>query len=353
MKEKISILAIIVNALLTAGKIFVGVISGSALILSEGLHSLSDVFASAIGYAGIKIAQKPEDKKHPYGHFKFEVLLGLIITFIIFVAGLSAIYEAYKGFIAPEKIKFSILTFGVMLVAAAVNEIMARLKINLGKKESSMALLSDGMHSRIDVWASLGVVVGLVIARYWLYADALFAFLIGIYIIKESFSLGKEAVDSLLDVSAGEEIENKIKSIAQAQRIMVDNLKTQKKGAVVTANLEINLPDNLKVEEATKISENLRQKLLSEIENLQYVAIQIKSHDLETDFYRPAFGLGLGRGFGWERQGKFKDKIEEAVGQGPGGYCVCSKCGYKIPHQRGIPCSTLQCPNCKVNLERK
>ena len=353
MKEKISILAIIVNALLTAGKIFVGVISGSALILSEGLHSLSDVFASAIGYAGIKIAQKPEDKKHPYGHFKFEVLSGLIITFIIFVAGLLAIYEAYKGFIAPEKIKFSILTFGVMLVAAAVNEIMARLKINLGKKESSMALLSDGMHSRIDVWASLGVVVGLVIARYWLYADALFAFLIGIYIIKESFSLGKEAVDSLLDVSAGEEIENKIKSIAQAQRIMVDNLKTQKKGAVVTANLEINLPDNLKVEEATKISENLRQKLLSEIENLQYVAIQIKSHNLETDFYRPAFGLGLGRGFGWQRQGKFKDKIEEAAGQGPGGYCVCPKCGYKIPHQRGIPCSTLQCPNCKVNLERK
>ena len=349
MKEKISILAIIVNALLTAGKIFVGVISGSALILSEGLHSLSDVFASAIGYVGIKIGQKPEDKKHPYGHFKFEVLSGLIITFVIFVAGLSAIYEAYKGFIEPEKIKYSILTFGVMLVAAAVNEIMARLKINLGKKESSIALISDGVHSRIDVWASLGVVAGLIIAKYWLYADALFAFLIGIYIIKESFSLGKEAVDSLLDVSAGEEIENKIKSIAQAQRIMVDNLKTQKKGAAITANIGINLPDNLKVEEATKISESLREKLMKEVENLSYVAIQIKSHEVETGFYRPAFG----RGFGWQRQGRFKGEVEETAGQGPDGYCVCSKCGYKIPHQRGVPCSTLKCPNCKVNLERK
>ena len=103
------------------------------------------------------------------------------------------------------------------------------------------------------------------------------------------------------------------------------------------------------MEEATKISESLREKLMKEVENLSYVAIQIKSHEVETGFYKPAFG----RGFGWQRRGRFKGKIEEAVGQGPGGYCVCSKCGYKIPHQRGIPCSTLQCPNCKVNLERK
>jgi len=349
MKEKISILAIIVNALLTAGKIFVGVISGSALIISDGLHSLSDVFASAIGYAGIKIAQRPEDKKHPYGHFKFEVLSGLIITFIIFIAGLSAIYEAYKGFIAPEKINFSVLTFGIMFVATAVNEIMARLKINIGKKENSITLISDGIHSRIDVFTSLGVVAGLIIARYWLYADALFAFLIGVYIIKESFSLGKEAVDSLLDVSADEEIENKIKTVAQEQRIIVDNLKTQKKGAAITANLEIDLPGDLKVEEATKISENLRRELLSEIENLQYVVIQIKSHAIETNFYQPTFG----QGFGWQRRGKFKKELSKAEGKGPNGECICPRCGYVTPHLKGVPCSSLRCLNCKINLERK
>jgi cation diffusion facilitator family transporter len=349
MKEKISILAIVVNALLTAGKIFVGIISGSALIFSEGLHSLSDVFASAIGYAGIKIAQKPEDSKHPYGHFKFEVLSGLVITLIIFIAGLSAIYEAYKGFITPEKIKFSVLTFGIMLVSAIINEIMARLKISFGEKEDSVALISDGVHSRIDVWVSLGIVAGLIVAKYWLYGDALFTLLIGIYIIKESFSLGKEMTDSLLDVSAGEEIENKIKSIAQAQKIVVNNLKTQKKGSIITANLEISLPSNLKIEEATKISENLRKKLLSEIKNLQYLAIQIKGYAIETDFYQPTFG----RGFGWQKKGRFKEEIPEAEGKGPDGECVCPQCGYTVPHQKGVPCSSLQCPKCKINLERK
>jgi len=349
MKEKISILAIIVNALLTVGKIFVGIISGSILIFSDGLHSLSDVFASAISYAGIKIAQKPEDTQHPYGHFKFEVLSGLIITLIIFIAGLLAIYEAFRGFISTEKINFSFLTFGIMFITAIVNEIMARLKINFGKKENSVALISDGVHSRIDVFASLGIIGGLIIAKYWIYADTLFAFLIGIYIIKESFSLGKEAVDSLLDVSAGEEVENKIKSIAQAQKIVINSLKTQKKGSAITANLEIALPNNLKVEEATKISDNLRQKLLSEIKNLRYVAIQIKSYAIETDFYQPAFG----HGFGWQRKGKFKDEFPNAEGKGPDGECVCPQCGYTIQHQKGVPCSSLQCPNCKINLVRK
>ncbi|OGD53786.1 hypothetical protein A3J78_02565 [Candidatus Beckwithbacteria bacterium RBG_13_35_6] len=85
------------------------------------------------------------------------------------------------------------------------------------------------------------------------------------------------------------------------------------------------------------------------IENLQYVAIQIKSHEVSTGFYKPTFG----KGFGWQRKGKFKGEIEKASGSGPGGDCACPECGYKIIHQRGMPCSGLQCPNCKINLERK
>ena len=153
----------------------------------------------------------------------------------------------------------------------------------------------------------------------------------------------------MAEVSAGEEIEEKIKSIAKEQNIEIDSLKTQKKGSAVTANLEIKLPNSLKIEEATKISDTLREKLTETIESLQYVAIQIKSHEVETEFYKPVFG----RGFGWQRKGRFKEGIKEARGGGPGGYCVCPKCGYKISHERGVPCSTLECPKCKINLARE
>ena len=349
MKEKIATISILANAILAGGKIAVGIISGSAAILAEGVHSFMDIFSSFIGYIGIKISVKPEDQEHPYGHYKFEVLGGVIITTILLATGAGIIYEAYKGFLNPEKINIGYLAFGVMFLSAVINELMARVKIHYGKKENSISLLSDGFHSRVDVYASLAVFAGLFLTKYWVYADSLLAFLIGVYIIKKSFSLGKEAVDSLLDVSAGKDIEEKIKTIAKMQSIEISSLKTQKKGSAVTANLEIKLPNNLKVEEAAKISNSLREKLIQEIESLRYVAIQITSHEIETGFYKPEFG----RSFGWQRKGRFRGEIEEARGGGPGGYCVCSKCGYRIPHERGTPCSTLECPKCKINLVRE
>ncbi|OIP76727.1 MAG: hypothetical protein AUK09_01165 [Parcubacteria group bacterium CG2_30_36_38] len=349
MKEKIAAISILANIILAGGKIIVGVFSGSAAILAEGIHSFMDIFSSAVGYIGIRVSKKPEDQKHPYGHYKFEVLAGTIITLILLATGAGIIYEAYQKFLNPSLIKIPILAFGIMIFSAVVNEIMARLKIHFGKKENSIALLSDGAHSRVDVYASLAVFAGLFLTKYWIYTDSLLAFLIGAYIIKKSFSLGKEAVDSLLDVSAGKDVEERIKTIAKIQNIEISSLKTQKKGSAVTANLEIKLPSNLKVEEATKISDSLREKLIKAMENLQYVAIQITSHEVETGFYKPEFG----RGFGWQKKGRFRGEAEGAKGGGPGGYCVCQKCGYKMIHERGIPCSTLECPKCKINLTRE
>lgn len=133
------------------------------------------------------------------------------------------------------------------------------------------------MHSRLDVYSSLAILLGLLLTKYWIYTDALLALLMGLYIIKGAFSIGKDAVGSLLDVSAGEEIENQIKQISQQENIEIESLKTQKKGSFVTANLEIKLANNLSVEQATKISEDLRKKLINQIEALQYIAIQIKA----------------------------------------------------------------------------
>jgi len=349
MKEKVAIIAIFANIILAGGKIIVGIIANSTAVLAEGIHSFMDVFSSAISFIGIKISKKPSDKEHPYGYYKFEVFSGLLITLILLGTGVWIIYEAYQKFLNPSSIKIPVLAFGVMIFSAVVNEIMARLKIHFGKKENSISLLSDGVHSRIDVYVSLAVFIGLFLTKYWIYADSFLALLIGLYIVKESFSLGREAADSLLDVSADEETEEKIKSITKTQNIEIASLKTQKKGSAVTANLEIKLSSNLSVEEATKISNNLREKLINGIESLQYVVIQIKSHEVETGFYKPSFG----KGFGWQRQGRFKDEVEGSIGKGPTGYCICHKCGYKIVHQRGIPCSNLKCPTCDTNLERE
>ncbi len=349
MKEKIAILSLLVNALLAAGKIAVGLLSNSTAVLAAGLDSFADIFSSAVSYVGIRISGKPADKEHPYGHYKFEVLGGVIITIIILVTGVSIIYDAIKGFFDPQVVRTGQLVFGVMIFSAIINEIMARLKIFYGKKENSVSLLSDGTHSRIDVYTSLGVLVGLFLAKYWVYADGIVAVLMGLYIIREVFSIGKDAAGSLLDVSAGEEIENEIRAIVKGENVELASLKTQKKGSIVTANIEIKLSSGLRLEEATRISDALRDKLVGKIDSLQYVVIQIVSHDVERSFYRPSFG----RSFGWQRGGRFSGVQKGATGVGPDGKCVCPKCGYEISHQRGVPCASLKCPQCNVNLERK
>jgi len=349
MKEKISLISIFVNLLLAGFKIIIGFFANSAAILAEGIHSFMDILSSTIGYLGIKISQKPEDQRHPYGHYKFEVLAGLLITIILFGTGVGIIWQAYQKFLNPSLIQIPFLAFSAMLFSVVANEIMARVKIHFGEKENSLALLSDGAHSRVDVYASLAVFIGLFLTKYWLYTDSVLALLIGFYIIKESLSLGKEAADSLLDVSAGPGIEDKISSIVKSKNIQLDSLKTQKKGSVITANLAIKLASQISVSEATETSDNLRKKLMAEIDNLSYIVIQIKSQQVETGFYQPA----IGRGFGWLRRGKFKKEFEKAESQGSGGWCVCSKCGYKIEHQPGVPCSSLRCPECQINLERR
>ncbi len=354
-KEKVSVIAIIVNIVLAILKILIGLISKSSAVFAEGIHSAVDILSSALNLFGIKASKKPVDKEHPYGHYKFEVLSGLMITIILFITGVWISYKAYQRFLIPTFIEINYLALAVMAFSAFANEIMARIKIYYGKKEESISLISDGVHSRVDVITSIVVFIGLFLTPIFRYSDSLLTLLIGVYILKESFSLGKKATDSLLDVSAGEIIETKIKEIAKSENIDLSEIKTQKKGSIITANLTIKLNKSLSISEATKISKNLREKLMGSISNLCYVAIQIMSHDVEDNYYQPSCvipGIKISKGVGWQRKGKFIQKLPDAKGFGPGGTCVCSKCGYKTEHKRGVPCSTMKCPKCMNNMAR-
>jgi cation diffusion facilitator family transporter len=355
MKEKIALLSILVNLILAIGKIIIGFLTGATSVFAEGIHSGMDVISSGISFFGIKIAKKPVDKKHPYGHYKFEVLSGLVITLLLFGTGVFLILDSFRELQNPSPVNIGYLALIVMIVSAISNEVMSRLKVYYGKKENSLSLLSDGVHDKVDVYTSIAVLIGLLIMPYWIYVDAILALLIGIYIIKESLELGKEATDSLLDVSAGNEIEDKIQKIITKNKINLSELKTQKKGSIVTANLEIKLPKNISVENATKISNKLKKELIENINPLEYVAIQIKSHEVTNSYFEPKDFVSkvTGKGFGWQKKGRFKEDINEAKGKGPKGNCVCPKCGYKISHKRGTPCSKIKCPKCRINLERE
>jgi cation diffusion facilitator family transporter len=348
-KKSVSILAVIANLLLAIGKIVVGAITKSASILADGINSSTDVIASILSYIGIRVAEKPADKEHPYGHGKAEVIAGFLITIIIFLSALWIIYDAIRGFFLPKIVEISYFAFGIMAFSALVNGVMSKVKIHYGKKHDSVSLISDGIHSRIDFLVSAGIFIGLFFVRYYVHVDSIIALLVGVYILKEAFKLGKETTDSLLGTNAGEETENKIEEISKQNKTKITNLKTQKIGSKIFAELKVELPSKIKVDQATATTKRLEKELLEKINNLEYVSIQIESHDFSTSYYRPGFG----KGFGWQRGGRMKGRVEDAKGSGPGGYCVCSKCGYKIKHERGKPCSAMKCPKCDGRMKRE
>jgi cation diffusion facilitator family transporter len=341
-KESISVAALLINVLLASVKIFVGLLSRSSAIVAEGIHSGMDVVSSGINYIGIRASRKPVDKEHPYGHHKSEVLAGFIITIFLLATAAWVIYEAVMGLLGPKSVDVSYLSMGVMLASAGVNEVMARVKSSAGKKEESVSLIADAMHSRVDVMTSLGVLTGLFLTGYWVYADSVAAMMIGAYIMWSSMKIGKQAMDSLLDVSAGEEVEARIRDVAGKENVVLSGLRTQKLGPYVFADLSIKLDSGLKVEDASRISKRLEEKLREAISGLKYVVIQIESHHIRESSYKGGFGMEM----------RWKGRMGGS-GMGPGGECVCPRCGSTAPHQRGTPCFRQACPKCGARMARR
>ncbi len=303
--EKVSIISTIVNFVLTVFKLIAGLIVGSVALIADAIHSGLDVFSSLVTFLGIKTAKKPVDEKHPYGFYRAESLAGLIVALMLALSAVWIIYEGISRFLKLEPVIFTFWAIGLMVVSTVVNEGMARLKFYYGRKYESLSLVADAEHSRADVISSLGVLVGLILIRYFIYADAIIAILIGLYIVWQSFGIGKEITDSLLDVS-NKNVEERIRKICSAHKIGISGLKTRKIGAANFAEIKIKLPPKLKVEEVQKITGTLEERLLKNIPELKQIVISIEAYQMARAVVLPKLGKKIGELKGFEKIGPKK-----------------------------------------------
>ena len=183
-QEKVSILSTFVNFGLAASKLFFGLVIGSTALIADGIHSGIDIVSSFGTYLGIKIAKKPVDEKHPYGHYRAETLAGLFITILLAITGVWIIYESIgKLFGEKQEAYFSIGAIILVVVTIIINETMARVKFHYGRKYKSLSLVADAEHTRADVLSSFGVLISLSLVKYFSPIDGIVAFLIGGYIL--------------------------------------------------------------------------------------------------------------------------------------------------------------------------
>lgn len=199
--QQILILILFANLLVAILKIVLGTWIKSASMTADGFHSLSDGSSNIVGIIGIRLAASPKDEDHPYGHHKFETMTGLIIAAFLFVVAVNIIRQAFERFQNPVMPNITVASLIVLLVTLAINIVVAVTEFRQGKQLNSAILVSDSMHTRSDIYVSVGVLATLLGIKLGLppIIDPIVSLVVAGFIIYAGLEIFKENSNVLLD----------------------------------------------------------------------------------------------------------------------------------------------------------
>ncbi len=229
-KEKVALSSIAVSGALAVSKAIVGVMTGSLAILSEAAHSLTDFVATIITYFAVRIAGKPADEEHHYGHGKVESVAALIATGLLFVLSGLVIWEAGHRLLGGKghAVDANIWAFGVIIVSIVADFFRARILYKVAGETSSPALEADALHFDSDMWSSFAVLAGLgAVALGYAWADSVAALIVAVMICIAGWRLGRRTIDTLTDTApagVAEQVASavkKVKGVVSVERVRV------------------------------------------------------------------------------------------------------------------------------------
>ncbi len=217
-----SIVGIVCNALLFGIKYFIGTISGSISIVSDAFNNLSDGASCLVTLFGFRLAAKPADKDHPFGHGRMEYLTSMIIAAVIFLMGFELLKSSVGKITAPEPVMFSAAAVISLIASIGVKLWMSAFNGKLGRKISSPVMLATARDSRNDVFATGAALIGLTASLFTeLPVDGVMGLIVSVLIIKAGFEILKDTVDELLGKPADKEIVEELESlITSSDRII-------------------------------------------------------------------------------------------------------------------------------------
>jgi cation diffusion facilitator family transporter len=263
------------NALLLTVKLAAGVMTGSVSILSEAVHSATDLVASIVAFMAVRSSASPPDESHNYGHGRFENLAGIFEGVILLGVGGWVIFGAVNGIVNGAELELLGLGIGVMALSAVVNLFVSSWLLRVARETDSRALEAEGYNLRTDVWGAAGVALGLIaaLATDWTILDPIIAGLIGLVILWTALSLISGSTRVLLDESLPEE------ELAVIERVIEDEieneeavrgfhkLRARKSGPQRHVDFHLQLRAQTTLEEAHKISDSLEQRIGRNLSN--------------------------------------------------------------------------------------
>jgi cation diffusion facilitator family transporter len=276
--EKVAKLSVFVLLVLSTLKGIGALVSGSIALLADAIHSFSDIFASVAVWAGLKLVQKRPSERFPYGYYKAETFSLLIVSLVIMVSGVLILKESTDKLLEPTVISFPQLALTVAALSALISYMLAIYKGKAGRETGAQSLISEGQHSLVEVYTSLLVFIGVLLSQYGYYvAEVLVGLAIGLYVIKVGLWFGKDAVLVLMDACLNPQKAKEMKELAESVRGVkgVHDIRLRKSGPVSFGEMHIELQDDLSLDTAHVISDEIETRIKKQFKDVESITIHM------------------------------------------------------------------------------
>lgn len=278
---KVSVVSIVGNIVLSVGKLIAGIIAHSGAMVSDAVHSASDVFSSIIVIIGVKLAAKNSDKEHPYGHERMECVAAIVLAVVLLVTGLfigeNTLNTIISGNIGEMKMP-GVLALIAAAVSILVKEGMFWYTRYYAKKLDSGAVMADAWHHRSDALSSVGALIGIAGARMgYPVLEPVASLVIVLFILKAAFDIFKDAVDKMVDHSCDDETEKELRGCAESIEGIkgVDLLRTRIFGNKMYVDIEIRVDGRKTLIEGHEIAERVHAEIEKAFPKVKHIMVHV------------------------------------------------------------------------------
>jgi len=279
--RRVLIATLLLNWLVAAAKIVLGLLTNFTAITADGFHSLSDVASNIISLIGIHFACRPVDTEHHYGHKKYETLYALGIAVLLFFVAFNLAKEGIIRIYHPQTPVITIVSFVIMLITFVINYAVMRYEYAKGKKLKSDLLTADSMHTRADLLISVSVIVALIVTKLGFPAiDPVITILIAFFIALSGIEIIRESAHILCDKAAAID-PAEIARIVKAVPGVKDSHKIRTRGREddIHIDLHVQVEGRMQIDQAHILSHAIEEAIKSNAPGVTDVVVHMEPHN--------------------------------------------------------------------------
>lgn len=279
--NRVAFVTIFENVLLALGKLIAGLIGHSSAMISDAVHSASDVFSTIVVLIGVKLSSKESDKEHPYGHERLECVAAIVLAVVLLLTGLGIGYDAIKNILGgnyKELTAPTVLALVAAIISIVAKEAMYWYTRYYAKRIDSSALMADAWHHRSDALSSVGALIGIGGAMLgYPVMDSIASLVIFFFIVKAAYDIFKDAIDKMVDHACDEETEKAIYDavLEQEEVLGIDMLQTRIFGNKIYVDLEIQLDENYTLKKAHDIAEEVHEHIEKNFPKVKHIMVHV------------------------------------------------------------------------------